>query len=156
MATDIDDTSLAYAKKNVKLNNLEHKIEVRDAKRKPSGTEDSRTEGGDEGAAEAKTAKQKDDVLLGVVKEGESFAFCMCNPPFFKEIEQAGRNPKTVCTGTAGEMVTEGGEVGFVKRIIADSLFLTNRIRYVSPMVSGKTSRSPLYLDGIQRCWAAK
>jgi len=72
------------------------------------------------------------------VKEGERFAFCMCNPPFFAEIAQAGQNPKTVCTGTTGEMVTEGGEVGFVKRIIADSLFLTDTIRWYTTMLGRK------------------
>lgn len=141
VATDIDDTSIAYARKNIVLNNLQHKIEVRDAKKsnteeeeeKQAKTEEEGEEEEEEeeteGGAKEKKTKNKDNVLLGIVKEGESFAFCMCNPPFFADIEKAGQNPKTVCTGTAGEMVTEGGELGFVKRIIADSLFLTDRIR---------------------------
>ena len=142
MATDIDDTSIAYARKNILLNNLQHKIEVRDAKKSNTAEEEEKEkqtkteeegeeeeEEENEGGTKEKKTKNKDNVLLGIVKEGESFAFCMCNPPFFADIEKAGQNPKTVCTGTAGEMVTEGGELGFVKRIIADSLFLTDRIR---------------------------
>ncbi|KAK3028470.1 hypothetical protein RJ639_040039 [Escallonia herrerae] len=29
-------------------------------------------------------------ILLGAVKDGEKFDFCMCNPPFFETIEEAG------------------------------------------------------------------
>ncbi|XP_057526468.1 uncharacterized protein LOC130805702 [Amaranthus tricolor] len=35
--------------------------------------------------------------LFGVVKEGENFDFCMCNPPFFETMDEAGLNPKTSC-----------------------------------------------------------
>ncbi|KAL6494840.1 hypothetical protein OROGR_031640 [Orobanche gracilis] len=44
-------------------------------------------------------------VLFGVVKDGESFDFCMCNPPFFETMDEAGLNPKTSCGGTPEEML---------------------------------------------------
>lgn len=55
----------------------------------------------------------------------------MCNPPFFEDLEQTGKNEKVVCTATANELVTEGGERDFVGRIIQDSIILKDQIRYV-------------------------
>ncbi|KAK0567861.1 hypothetical protein OC844_000062 [Tilletia horrida] len=68
-----------------------------------------------------------------------AFHFTMCNPPFFAsrlELEDGARNkehaPSAVCTGTEGEMVysapcgasSPGGEVGFVGRMIEESVQL--------------------------------
>lgn len=69
-------------------------------------------------------------VLLGVVKDGETFDFCMCNPPFFETIEEAGLNPKTSCGGTPEEMVYSGGEHAFISRIVEDSTKLKHTFRY--------------------------
>lgn len=69
-------------------------------------------------------------VLLGVVREGEKFDFCMCNPPFFETMEVAGLNPKTSCGGTPEEMVCPGGEEAFICRIIQDSAELKQTFRY--------------------------
>lgn len=69
-------------------------------------------------------------VLLGVVRDGEKFDFCMCNPPFFETMEEAGLNPKTSCGGTPEEMVCPGGEKAFISRIIEDSVVLKDSCRY--------------------------
>lgn len=69
-------------------------------------------------------------ILLGVVRDGEKFDFCMCNPPFFETIEEAGLNPKTSCGGTLEEMVCPGGEKAFITRIIEDSSILKHTFRY--------------------------
>lgn len=69
-------------------------------------------------------------VLLGVVKDGERFDFCMCNPPFFESMEEAGLNPKTACGGTPEEMVCPGGEQAFITRIIEDSVVLKQSFWY--------------------------
>lgn len=75
-------------------------------------------------------------VLLGVVKEGETFDFCMCNPPFFESMKEAGLNPKTSCGGTPKEMVCPGGERAFISSIIEDSVTLKKSFRYrISPWV---------------------
>ena len=42
-------------------------------------------------------------------------------------IKQA--RPNAVCHGTASEMITDGGEVAFVKRIIDESVRQENRKR---------------------------
>lgn len=69
-------------------------------------------------------------ILLGVVKDDEKFDFCMCNPPFFESLEEAGLNPKTSCGGTSQEMVCPGGEKAFITRIIEDSTQLKHHFRY--------------------------
>lgn len=69
-------------------------------------------------------------ILLGVVRDDEKFDFCMCNPPFFESMEEAGLNPKTSCGGTSKEMVCPGGEKAFITRIIEDSIELKHHFRY--------------------------
>ncbi len=59
-----------------------------------------------------------------------SFDFCMCNPPFFADLEETGLNEKVICTGTSNELVTEGGEQSFVSKMITESVILKHKIRY--------------------------
>lgn len=86
-------------------------------------------------SVELQSAVQKIDhapqMLVGVVKDGEKFDFCMCNPPFFETMEEAGLNPKTACGGTKEEMACPGGEQGFITRIIEDSVQLKQSFRYI-------------------------
>lgn len=115
------EVALEWARKNVESNpHISHLIEIRDAMK-------SRVSDGDEFAS---TSVSSDNVLVGVVKEGETFDFCMCNPPFFDSIEDANLNPKTACGGTREEMVCPGGEQAFISRIIEDSLSLKHSFRY--------------------------
>ena len=69
-------------------------------------------------------------ILVGVVKPGETFDFCMCNPPFFESMEESGLNPNTSCGGTPAEMVCPGGEQAFISRMIQDSVQLKQSFRY--------------------------
>lgn len=73
-------------------------------------------------------------VLVGVIKDEEKFDFCMCNPPFFESMEEAGLNPKTACGGTSEEMVCPGGEQMFITHIIKDSVKLKHSFRYYAPL----------------------
>jgi 23S rRNA A1618 N6-methylase RlmF len=79
-------------------------------------------------------------VLVGVVSENERFDFCMCNPPFFASMEEAGLNPRTACGGTEVEMVCPGGEEAFVARIIEDSVQLKHTIHWFTTMVGRKVT----------------
>lgn len=65
----------------------------------------------------------------------------MCNPPFFtSELEldtkivsrsSSRPPPHNARTGTITELVSPGGEIGFIRRIINDSMELKNQIRFV-------------------------
>ncbi|XP_074312965.1 uncharacterized protein LOC141648313 isoform X2 [Silene latifolia] len=83
-------------------------------------------------------------ILVGVVKEGEKFDFCMCNPPFFESMEEAGLNPKTSCGGTTEEMACPGGERAFISRIIEDSVTLKQSFRWYTSMVGKKSNLKSL------------
>ncbi|CAE6366630.1 unnamed protein product [Rhizoctonia solani] len=55
-------------------------------------------------------------------------AFSMCNPPFYSDVDEVNRSaenkeydPHAVCTGALVEMITPGGEVAFVQRMIDEN-----------------------------------
>ncbi|KAK7319240.1 hypothetical protein RJT34_03958 [Clitoria ternatea] len=79
-------------------------------------------------------------ILVGVVRDDEKFDFCMCNPPFFESLEEAGLNPKTSCGGTFEEMVCAGGERAFITRIIEDSTELKHQFRWFTSMIGRKSN----------------
>lgn len=83
-------------------------------------------------------------ILFGVVRDGETFDFCMCNPPFFESMEEAGLNPKTSCGGTPQEMVCPGAEKAFITRIIEDSVRLKQSFRWYTSMVGRKSNLKSL------------
>lgn len=151
---DVTVVALEWAEKNVKTNpHISDLIEIRDSKILPhcfsephvpkvknreSEKHSSQTIPEEAGFTPTVQPDHLEDdnksyirpaVLLGVVKENETFDFCMSNPPFFETFEEAGLNPKTSCGGTPEEMVCNGGEQAFVTRIIEDSAVLRQRFR---------------------------
>lgn len=129
IATEVDDVCYSYAKKNVEQNNLSALIKV-------------------------VKVPQKTLLLDALEEESEViYDFCMCNPPFFaNQLEAKGVNsrnprrppPSSVNTGGITEIMAEGGELEFVKRIIHDSLQLKKRLRWYSCMLGKKCSLAPL------------
>ncbi|RFN53674.1 23s rrna (-n6)-methyltransferase [Fusarium flagelliforme] len=122
IATDIDSKSLEYARRNVALNNLDQRIKV--VERKPT-----------------------DNIIPLDDLQVPSIAFTMSNPPFYKSeqelIESAkkkSRAPFTACTGAKVEMVTDGGEIAFVDRILKESLVLRQRVQWYTSMFGFLTS----------------
>lgn len=70
----------------------------------------------------------------------------MCNPPFYSSPEDLlssaaakSRPPHSACTGAEVEMVTPGGEVHFVARMVDESLVLKERCQWYTSML-GKLS----------------
>ncbi|XP_053313139.1 RNA N6-adenosine-methyltransferase METTL16 [Spea bombifrons] len=129
LATEVDDICFNYAKKNVEQNNLADLIKVVKVPQKT--------------------------LLMDALKEESEivYDFCMCNPPFFaNQLEAKGVNsrnprrppPSSVNTGGVTEIMAEGGELEFVKRIIHDSLQLKKRLRWYSCMLGKKCSLAPL------------
>ncbi|MCO5575920.1 hypothetical protein L7F22_029727 [Adiantum nelumboides] len=79
-------------------------------------------------------------ILVGVLLEAERFDFCMCNPPFFASMKEAGMNPHTACGGTSAEMVYPGGEEGFISKMIEDSEQLKEQIHWFTTLVGRKVN----------------
>lgn len=71
--------------------------------------------------------------------QGTLFDFVMSNPPFF-EAQPQSSNPKHHCFGLETELVTEGGEVRFIQRMIQESLDLKTRISWYTSLVGKKKS----------------
>ncbi|KAJ0010308.1 hypothetical protein Pint_34356 [Pistacia integerrima] len=165
VGSDVTDVALEWAEKNIKSNpQILELIEIRKVescqntssskepdKREPalfgskldlSGHLDEEAEPLPSPSFDQPTAANKSyhgpPVLAGVVRDGEKFDFCMCNPPFFETMEEAGLNPKTSCGGTPEEMVCPGGERAFITRIIEDSVELKQTFRWYTSMVGRK------------------
>lgn len=75
----------------------------------------------------------------------------MTNPPFYKSEEELAERaaekslpPLTACTGAPVEMVTKGGEVAFVGRILDESLQLRGRIQWYTAMFGFMSSVTAL------------
>jgi 23S rRNA (adenine1618-N6)-methyltransferase len=85
-----------------------------------------------------------------------SIDFSMCNPPFYESkadmLSSAAskqRPPFTACTGSEIEMVTPGGEIAFVSRMIADSLILQDRVQWYTSML-GKFSSLAVLIQKLK------
>ncbi|SGY89344.1 BQ5605_C131g13375 [Microbotryum silenes-dioicae] len=77
----------------------------------------------------------------------------MCNPPFYEsEVEiralatEKDGQPSAVCTGASNEMVTKGGEIEFVGRMIEESVRLGSHIRLSQLIAKLKTHKISNYI----------
>ncbi|KAK6916694.1 METTL16/RlmF family [Dillenia turbinata] len=164
VGSDVTDVALEWAEKNVKSNpHISELIEIRKvpcAEKDLSGQDSSNCDGESSTnpleevkplessppmmASSEDTNYLGPPILLGVVKDGEKYDFCMCNPPFFESMEEAGLNPRTSCGGTPEEMVCQGGERAFITRIIEDSVKLKQIFRWYTSMVGKKSNLKSL------------
>jgi 23S rRNA (adenine1618-N6)-methyltransferase len=127
VATDVDPVALKWARQLVAAN-----PEVADL-------------------IECRLQTSPDACFAGVTKPGEAFALSMCNPPFHISAEEAAegnrrkrRNlgqkksaaPVLNFGGQAGELWCDGGEAGFIGRMIAESAERRNLCRWFTTLVS--------------------
>ncbi|KAF2034225.1 hypothetical protein EK21DRAFT_56869 [Setomelanomma holmii] len=85
--------------------------------------------------------------------------FTMCNPPFFTDssdmsasLKSEGKSwkPNAVCTGAEVEMVCNGGDLGFVTKIVNESLVLKEKVQWYSSML-GKMSSAKAIIDLLKK-----
>jgi 23S rRNA (adenine1618-N6)-methyltransferase len=96
----------------------------------------------------------------GVIEAGEVFDLSMCNPPFHASAEEAaagarqkrrrlGATKATMAVlnfgGQAGELWCQGGELGFVQRMISESATIPHQCRWFTSLVSRSTHLPRLY-----------
>lgn len=133
-ATEINVESIAYAGDNVNRNQLNDSIELIEAGANDVAPFDA----------------------LDRCEEFERADFSMCNPPFFNdehytdagepiEADHKNRTGKrkeanNVKSGTGTELVTSGGEIAFVKRMIDNSWAFSDRIKVFTTMLGHKNS----------------
>ncbi|KAL4784055.1 hypothetical protein BJX76DRAFT_328172 [Aspergillus varians] len=127
IASDIDDENVRTSTHAIKANELDSRIQI------------------------VKTLPSDDLVPLNTVLGLERIDFTMCNPPFYSSqdemvasAEEKERPPFSACTGTEIEMVTPGGEVSFVSRMIGESIQLRERVLWYTSMLGKLSSVSVL------------
>ncbi|OAA35255.1 hypothetical protein BBO_08857 [Beauveria brongniartii RCEF 3172] len=127
IAADIDDESLRWASKNIEQNHLQNRIKL--VKSNPDGP----------------------IIPIDSAPAAEEVAFVMTNPPFYRSAAEMNERaaekalpPLTACTGAPIEMVTDGGEVAFVGRILDESLALSGRIQWYTAMLGFLSSVAAL------------
>lgn len=122
-ATDIDPLNFSHALRNVQANGFSPRCHV--MKTKPT-----------------------DPLIPLAALELDHLDFTVCNPPFFTSVDEwkasiAGegraKGPSSVCTGAEVEMVTEGGDLGFVLRMVEESRALGKKVAWYTSML-GKLS----------------
>ncbi|KAL9129432.1 MAG: hypothetical protein Q9217_002106 [Psora testacea] len=95
-----------------------------------------------------------------------SIDFTLCNPPFYASsadliasAASKSRPPYSACTGADVEMVTPGGEVAFVSRMIDESKNLDERCQWYTSML-GKSNSVETVLQRLRNAgvdnWAVK
>lgn len=118
------------------------------------------------GRVEIRRQAAADAIFAGIVREGERFAACLCNPPFhasaaaaaagtarkLRNLGHAGGNdaPARNFGGRHHELWCRGGEVAFVRRMIAESAERPRLCRWFTSLVSQRES-----LPAIERALAA-
>ncbi|ORX52264.1 S-adenosyl-L-methionine dependent methyltransferase [Piromyces finnis] len=148
-ALELNERSYEYAKDNVSRNNMINQIKVRRVKNEQKNVfslllkKKKKINCGSEWI-ESLFLTNNDSInnqtlynnLLRQAIIQPDYTFCMCNPPFYSSEEEMKQSrelkveaPHSVCTGSNNEMLTEGGEVQFIIKIIDDSVYLYKQRR---------------------------
>ena len=131
VATDIDRVAIDAARRNIALNGLAASIDLR-------------LVDGERAILRDVVAETTTTTTLAGGGDGGGFDFCICNPPFFASADDVKAKPFGSCEGVATELVTAGGEVTFISRMIEESLELRTRVRWFTSMIGCKASLRPL------------
>jgi 23S rRNA (adenine1618-N6)-methyltransferase len=122
------------------------------------------------GLIEGRLQPSATDCFKGVVRPGEFFDLSMCNPPFHASAEAAAagnlRKRKNLGTnasradalnfgGRRSELWCPGGEPGFVRRMIEQSLDFRDQCGWFTTLVS-KSAHLPRFLQALREVKAAE
>lgn len=126
LGTDIDEKSVHYAEQNIERNQLADRIRLQ--------------------------LRSSSDPLVPLQELGVKYLdFTICNPPFYSSWEDMDNARKiksmpasAAFTGSATEMICEGGDIGFATRILSESQVLRSRVKWYSCMLSRLSSTKTL------------
>jgi 23S rRNA (adenine1618-N6)-methyltransferase len=114
------------------------------------------------GAITIKHQPNKKYLFKGLIKPGEFFDLTMCNPPFHASAEEAaaGSNRKLHNLGKQKnvlnfggqhvELWCEGGEVGFIGRMINESIAFSKQVGWFTTLVS-KSANLPFVYHALEK-----
>ena len=119
-------------------------------------------------AVELRLQKDRNRIFEGIVGPGETFAACVCNPPFhaspgdaregtLRKWRNLGRGPAQGLNfgGREAELWCEGGEVAFVTRMVEESARRPHCCRWFTSLLSRAASLPPLRA-ALRRAGAAE
>ncbi|WP_285128277.1 23S rRNA (adenine(1618)-N(6))-methyltransferase RlmF [Leclercia adecarboxylata] len=102
--------------------------------------------------------KEAASIFAGVIHKNEQYDATLCNPPFHDSAEsaRAGSERKRRNLGQAAdaalnfggqqqELWCEGGEVAFIKKMIAESAQFARQVKWFTTLVSRSENLPPLY-----------
>ena len=106
------------------------------------------------GAIELRRQADRNAIFAGVLQPQECFDLTLCNPPFHgsaREVREASqqkwRKLGHSAAGTArnfggqgAELWCEGGETGFIRRMIVESATLRRQVRWFTTLISSSAS----------------
>ncbi|WP_372881908.1 23S rRNA (adenine(1618)-N(6))-methyltransferase RlmF [Psychromonas sp.] len=104
--------------------------------------------------------KNPQDIFAGIIKAKDKFTLTMCNPPFHSSMEKAfagtarkiknlnkDRDQQSVTLNFAGqenELCCTGGEIAFLKKMVAESKVYAQQVCWFSSLVSKSENVAPL------------
>lgn len=141
VGTDVDAAALASAAAILKVNSLEHAVALR-------------------------LQPDRCRLFRGVVAADERFDLCLCNPPFHasasavratarEKWRKLGKGAGLNFGGRDAELWCEGGELGFIQRMIQESAEDPERCRWFSSLVS-RSEHLPRLQAHLRRAGAAQ
>ncbi len=122
------------------------------------------------GLIECRLQKDRSRCFAGVILEGETFDISMCNPPFHASAAEAregnerkrrnlgigkGKISDRNFGGQGNELWCPGGELGFITRMIAESVQIFDRCRWYTTLVS-KSAHLPRLESAMREAGAAE
>ncbi|KAG5346198.1 MET16 methyltransferase, partial [Acromyrmex charruanus] len=124
IGTEIGKESVEHAQKCIKKNKLQDLIKI--------------------------ITVNSDRIFKDVIQDNRVYDFSMCNPPFFESEDDGFEKvekvlpPRNAPTGNDSELKTEGGEIGFVTKMIEESVEMGDRIKIYSTMIGKKADLTGL------------
>lgn len=139
VGAEVDAASLRWAQKNAKL----------------------------VGQIELRRQNNAANCFRGIIRPGEHYAVTMCNPPFHANAVEAAAGTRRKQQnlglksqalnfgGTASELWCEGGELGFIRRMIAESREFAAQCGWFTTLVS-KSEHLPRFEKALRTAQAAE
>lgn len=119
------------------------------------------------GKIELRQQKHPEHCFRSIIRPGEHFAATMCNPPFHTSAKEAAAGTRRKQQnlglksqalnfgGTAGELWCEGGELAFIRRMIAESCEFAAQVGWFTTLVS-KSEHLPRLEKALRQVQAAE
>ena len=109
---------------------------------------------------ELRQQKVRDEIFRGIVQPGEQFDLSVCNPPFHASMAESkaaterkiaklnpGKKTKVVQNfgGQSAELIYEGGEQAFIRRMIQQSARIHSQCKWFSTLVAKNDHLPSIY-----------